>query len=147
MASVTEAETGALVPRSLFVPAKTSTLSSITSAFSSLSAKLSDSPHIFSILARVANDPDLAPRKVYSREETMKDMPFRDVIQYQAEAIWKYVAEWSFDGKDEKTVEEKVEELSWAVSVIYGAGGLQPGQRFRADFVLYVFLALYPSTG
>lgn len=147
MASVTESHSGGLVPRDLFFPTKPSTLSSITSAFSSLSVKLSNSPHILSILARVANDPNFLPMKVYTMEEIMMTMPFIDTIQHKAEAIWKYAAEWNFDATDEKTVEEKVEELSWAVSVIYGAGGSQPGKDFSADFFLYVFMFWLRSLG
>jgi len=48
---------------------------------------------------------------------------------------------WSLDvvgsPNQDQEVERKVEELAWAVSTIYGAGGWHSGPPFKADFQLY----------
>lgn len=89
--------------------------------------------HAFTILARVLANPALAP------VELKNPMGFyKENLDNSAETIIKYVDEWIVD---EENLQEKVKELIWLCSLIYGVGGFEGSDKpFNADFFKYVLL-------
>ncbi|KAF9005071.1 hypothetical protein BDQ17DRAFT_1424229 [Cyathus striatus] len=86
------------------------------------------SVHALIVLARILAD---------SRFADGESNPFA-VVVYQrthdkhGDAVKEYVDQWTLDGP----IENKVEELIWAIVVIYGVGGYKDGRPFNADFIL-----------
>ena len=39
------------------------------------------------------------------------------------------------DGESEEDIKVKLEELSWIATIVYGVGGLQAEQEFKANFI------------
>lgn len=52
--------------------------------------------------------------------------------------IIEYMADWRVDGTNPVDVENKVQELSWLNSILYGIGGWLKDKPFNADFFQYV---------
>ncbi|KAH9483291.1 Questin oxidase [Psilocybe cubensis] len=83
--------------------------------------------HAFTILARVLANPALAP------VELKNPMGFyKENLDNSAETIVKYVDEWIGGGDN---LQDKVKELIWLSSLIYGVGGFEGSDKpFNADF-------------
>ena len=79
-------------------------------------------------------DPALAPGVLFSSKDPQGTMT--ETLQNGGKLIWKYAEEWTIDGSSNDDVRVKLEELSWIATLIYGIGGFQPGQGFKANFVL-----------
>lgn len=138
MACITPTDTDALIPQELFTPQGDSALSALTSTPSRQSpAAKSKGTHSFTLVARMLEDPALAPG-VACAGAARGEGPYFETLENTGALIQKYGAEWCVDGTDAESVREKVEELSWLITLLYGVGGLQPDKAFHADFYTYV---------
>lgn len=103
--------------------------------------------HTFTLLARMLSNPALAPGAacpippVLARFEASDGgFPLDSVLRNRGALIKKYANLWEVNGEDEEEVKEKIEELAWVVSLIYGVGGWSEGRdgktggEFVADF-------------
>ncbi|KAL4062791.1 hypothetical protein V8B97DRAFT_2112267 [Scleroderma yunnanense] len=57
-------------------------------------------------------------------------------LEQYGQIIREYVGMWRFDVTSDAGVASTVEELSWAITILYGVGGHLSSQEFRADFYL-----------
>jgi hypothetical protein len=89
--------------------------------------------HALTILARVLKDPLFRPRNPDDIEQSVADV-LND--QERVDTILRYTAEW-LSGAAEH-VEEKLEEIAWLNTLIYGVGGFTKARDFNADFFLWV---------
>ncbi|CEL56812.1 hypothetical protein RSOLAG1IB_08114 [Rhizoctonia solani AG-1 IB] len=85
--------------------------------------------HAFSIISRMLADVRLEPWKTCNRASLYK---FTETIDSVGPIIRDYVFLWRL-GKDTQEIEERLEELTWCVTVIFGLGGFRDGKRFTAD--------------
>jgi hypothetical protein len=118
-------------------PAKTSSyLSSLASTLtlSDSTAKISPKghAHAFTILARILADERLEAGKTCNKESATK---FDDTMNSAGDIIREYASLWTVS-ENEKEIQERVEELAWFVTLLFGAGGWKKGRDFRADFFL-----------
>ena len=103
---------------------------------------------LFSIIARMLKDPELAPNikpinsslkegETKTIEQAMvPDFPLEEALSKFGEKIKKYAEMWKLDLSSRDDVEKTCEELAWAVVLLYGVGGLQSGKSFQGDFFL-----------
>ncbi|KAI5120442.1 hypothetical protein M0805_009904 [Coniferiporia weirii] len=128
-----------LVPKSLFLNEDVTALSGLISAIS-LSGTKSKGLHSFAILARMLNDPNLAPAATHTTESYKKPAvgveSIAETVKDRGELIGKYAEEWSIDSSDKAGIHAKLEELFVLVTLLYGVVGLQEGKEFKADFYL-----------
>ena len=134
MAALTETGSDHVVPDDLFTSSATSTLSKLTSALSLSSGPTSTTgTNAYTLLAKIAEDPALAPGTVFKTKELRSTV--EETIKNGGKLIWKYAEEWAIDGESEEDIKVKLEELSWIATIVYGIGGLQAGQEFKANFI------------
>ncbi|KAG8970797.1 hypothetical protein FRC03_000014 [Tulasnella sp. 419] len=95
------------------------------------SSKSSPEVHSFTLLANMLKDPRLEAGKTCKQTSTAKYM---DTLSSTGDVIREYAKQWSVNSIDQ--VEEKLEELCWLATIVYGLGGFRDGHRFRADFFL-----------
>ncbi|QRW21172.1 hypothetical protein RhiXN_06161 [Rhizoctonia solani] len=96
-------------------------LASLTSALSLASSNAKPQhTHAFTILARILEDDRLEAGKTCAKD--------RDIIREYA-SLWKV-------SEDEKEIQERVEELAWLVTLMFGIGGWKKDREFKADFFL-----------
>lgn len=134
-AAVTKPSTERLFPRDFFPSDPVA--STVASAANSL-MRLVISPtksnqvgtHPFTILARMLDDPRLAPGDACERDS---DAHFTDTINSRGDVIRKYAEEWVIPLETHQ-IETKIEELAWVAALIFGLGGWREGKNFRADF-------------
>jgi len=88
--------------------------------------------HVFTILARILNDPELG--------NTQEGAGYTTTVTEHGATFVNYMKDWHVDPTNPRDIERKVEELSWLNSLLYAVGGSQPGKPFKADFFLFVFL-------
>ncbi|KAG6841594.1 hypothetical protein C0991_009350 [Blastosporella zonata] len=99
--------------------------------------------HVFTVLGRVLNDPELG--KV---EDTGLGM-FVHTMKNHASLIAKHMADWRVDASNPREVQQKIQELSWMNSLLFGVGGWSKDKPFNADFfhmhlvTSSIFLASY----
>lgn len=98
--------------------------------------------HSFSIIARMLKDPALAPNPEF---RVIVDGVQIDTIEPflkspQGELIQKYASMWHIDTALPGELDKKLEEISWLMVLIYGAGGWKEGHEFKADFQTQVDL-------
>lgn len=147
MASVThKTDFDAIITKDLFISSNTSTsaLSRLTAALSLSSPTASAKKGVdsFSIVSRMLNDPELAPGSACSiptsssSDDDEATFPLQEVLDKKGELIRKYAGLWTVNTEDKEEVKEKVEELSWLVTVLYGVSGLEKGKEFKADFFM-----------
>jgi hypothetical protein len=87
--------------------------------------------HAFTVLARMLKDP------VLTLSEPGDDPgPYTLTLQTKGEQIRKYAQQWTIDLSKPGELERKIEELSWANTIIYAIGGWSPKRAFRANFFL-----------
>lgn len=87
--------------------------------------------HSLDILHRMLQDPSLAAGKTCKHDS---DSSFSDTLQAAGEKIREYAKMWQVDS--EREVLEKLEEVAWLATLVYGLGGWRKGKPFRSDFFL-----------
>ncbi|KAF8063382.1 hypothetical protein FPV67DRAFT_1506313 [Lyophyllum atratum] len=101
--------------------------------------------HVFTVLARVLNDPELG--KVVDTGSGM----FSTTMKNHVSALVKHMADWHVDATNPRDVKRKIEELSWMNPLIFGVGGWAPDKPFNSDFfhmhlvTSSIFLASYTA--
>ncbi|ELU38606.1 hypothetical protein AG1IA_07374 [Rhizoctonia solani AG-1 IA] len=95
-------------------------LASLTSALSLASSNAKPQhTHAFTILARILEDDRLEAGKTCAKDSTAK---FTDTINSVGDIIREYASLWKVS-EDEKEIQERVEELAWLVTLMFGIGG------------------------
>ncbi|KAG6856964.1 hypothetical protein H0H87_011634 [Tephrocybe sp. NHM501043] len=84
--------------------------------------------HVFTVLERVLNDPELG--KIEDTESGMFDYTMKN----HASRIAKHIADWQVDATNPRKVERKIQELSWMNAILFGIGGWSKDRPFNADF-------------
>ncbi|KAF9263179.1 hypothetical protein L218DRAFT_902653 [Marasmius fiardii PR-910] len=108
-------------------------LSTIISALSRGANTNPRNVHALDIISRIYNDHEVGPRKLGI------DNIYRSVLAECGDAIYRYVCSWSLDVS---SVEAKIQELQWAVTVLYAVSGFRQleGGEFNADFLSMHFV-------
>jgi hypothetical protein len=85
--------------------------------------------HAFSILAKVMEDPEFAPKEMgkYTKD-------FTGLLTDHGANIWRYAEQWTIDLSQPGEVERKVEECIWTSTILYAIGGWSKEEGFCADF-------------
>ncbi|KAG8924906.1 hypothetical protein FRC01_010912 [Tulasnella sp. 417] len=86
--------------------------------------------HSLDILHRMLQDPTLAAGKACQADSDR----FRDTMSSSGDKIREYAKMWRVDS--DREVPEKLEEVAWLVTLLYGLGGWRKGKPFRSDFFL-----------
>ena len=107
--------------------------------------------HTFTLLARTLSNPALSsgaacpiPPVLARFESSDGGFPLDSVLRNRGVLIKKYADLWEVDGDDDDEVKDKIEELVWVVTLLYGVGGWSEGKEgkeggeFVADFFMYV---------
>jgi len=110
---------------------------------SSILHKSEGNIHALSILARIMNDSQFDPASTKNGNETEI---YDYTIQKHGIGIAEHVRAWTInvsklDEGDAGEMNRKIEEVAWAVCIIYGIGGWTgrqggSGGQFNADFIL-----------
>ncbi|KAF8622031.1 hypothetical protein AX15_007318 [Amanita polypyramis BW_CC] len=93
--------------------------------------------HTLSIVARMSKDKRFDG---YKQQELLK--MYSDLMSKFSEPIMEYAGQWSLDmhlggaARNKKELEDKLEELAWTYTVLYGLSGWKEGQPFNADFLI-----------
>ncbi|KAG8918387.1 hypothetical protein FRC00_012533 [Tulasnella sp. 408] len=87
--------------------------------------------HALDILHRMLQDPALAAGETCQPDS--EDM-FSKTMNSVGDRIRKYAKMWQVDS--DREVPEKLEEVSWLATLVYGLGGFRKGKPFRSDFFL-----------
>lgn len=90
--------------------------------------------HSFTIIAKMLTDSRLTPDKTRKGDSPT---PFVDTMQNVGTVIREYARQWIVpsDG-DIQGLSEKIEELQWLATLLFGLGGWKEGHKFRSDFFL-----------
>ena len=100
-----------------------------------------ESVHPLTIMSRILKDEKLSGVK----EEGIYDI-YPNVTKKFSEPLRDYAGQWTMNMKlgalvqNRKEIEDKIEELAWAYTVMYGVSGWKNYHSFHADFFLYVWL-------
>ncbi|KAG9045133.1 hypothetical protein FS837_006967 [Tulasnella sp. UAMH 9824] len=143
MASATAADSPHLFPPDFFDD-DTQESGSVQSTLDQATGRLSlDNPHSSSpstytgdthsldILHRMLQDPTLAAGKTCQADSPSK---FSDTMNSVGDKIREYAKMWQVNSDQE--VPEKLEEVAWLATLVYGLGGWRKGKPFRSDFFL-----------
>ena len=133
MTAVHPAEAANLIPESLFES------NSLIDAFSSKTS-IKDSSvevHALTILARMMADEELS-----RQAKPMSPEGLFQLMKDNGPSVLRYLEDWKFDASDPATVNRKLAELHWALSLIY-VSAWNPGELLDNDFFLYVFFFLF----
>ncbi|KAG8954605.1 hypothetical protein FRC04_011038 [Tulasnella sp. 424] len=87
--------------------------------------------HSLDIIHRMLQDPSLAADKTCTPDS---EDEFRDTVQAVGDKIREYAKMWQVDS--EREVPEKLEEVAWLATLLYGLGGWRKGKQFRSEFYL-----------
>ncbi|CAE6495734.1 unnamed protein product [Rhizoctonia solani] len=103
-----------------------------------------DRVHSFSILARILADDRLKAGAVCNMENILRH---REVQKNVGGILREYASLWNVDD-DDKDIQERVEELNWFVTLMFGIGGWKKDKPFTANFLLahYVTSNLFLSS-
>ena len=71
--------------------------------------------HVFTILARILNDPGLG--------EIQEGGGYTTTVIEHGATLVKHMQDWHVDPTNPRDIERKVEELSWLNTLIYAVGG------------------------
>ena len=102
-----------------------------------------ESVHPLTIMSRILKDEKLSNVK----EGGLYDI-YPNVTKKFSEPLRDYAGQWTMNMKlgalvqNRKEIEDKIEELAWAYTVMYGISGWKKNYHsFHADFFLYVWLS------
>ncbi|KAL4070131.1 hypothetical protein V8B97DRAFT_1965781 [Scleroderma yunnanense] len=87
--------------------------------------------HVFDIIARILKDDHL---RVECVQHSGKE--YKRAVNEHGPAIRQYVAQWTINMTRPGEVERKIEELSWACTILYAIGGFDEAKGFAAEFFL-----------
>ncbi|KAF8590606.1 hypothetical protein K439DRAFT_1611983 [Ramaria rubella] len=135
-AAVHSTPTSELLSRELLTQTSSS-LSVATTLARKLSLAPTETPksiHPISLLARILQDPRLAP-ETPTRDDI--ERYFEDTVKTRGQIIREYAQAWDADVSSPGAVSQRVEELAWVVALLYGVGGCRK-DRFKADFFTFV---------
>ncbi|KAF8522286.1 hypothetical protein BU17DRAFT_44855 [Hysterangium stoloniferum] len=82
------------------------------------------------ILALVLKDPRLGP----GRKDSDETRYFDTTIKEKGSLLLEYAQQWEADTSSSAAVSQRIEEMAWVVSIIYGIGGCRKDKPFKADF-------------
>ena len=80
--------------------------------------------HAFSIIAKIMQDPEFAP----------KERDFDGLLEHGG--IWRHVGQWTIDLSQPGEIERKMEECIWTTTILYSIGGWSKENGLKADFFL-----------
>ncbi|CAE6463738.1 unnamed protein product [Rhizoctonia solani] len=138
-----------VIDASLFTQSNdtSSNLSSLSSALLSNSAPKQCSKsqvHSFSILARMLADDRLKAGVACKKETSIRS---EEVIRNVGGILREYASLWTIT-EDENDIQQRIEELNWFVTLLFGVGGWNKDKRFKANFFLvhYVTSNIFVSS-
>ena len=118
MAACTGADGEALFPPSFFEAATTGDKKDI---------------HALDILGQILKDEHFAYGKGADPQAASR---FRDAVERSGERLTQnYFNQWDVDPS--QNFDEKLEELAWVVTAIFGLGGWRKDKPFKANFFMY----------
>ncbi|KAL0563909.1 hypothetical protein V5O48_018150, partial [Marasmius crinis-equi] len=90
--------------------------------------------HAFDVIARIVGD-----SKIFTPVSFGAGSPFKPTLDACGNAIYGHVNEWTVDPS---SVQEKIEEVQWAVSLLYAVSGFKQldDGGFNADFLAMHFV-------
>ncbi|KAF9269878.1 hypothetical protein L218DRAFT_913739 [Marasmius fiardii PR-910] len=141
-AAVSDSENSQLIPKALFDSVDAETQSSVASRLQSVlslggtTSSGSSGVDAFTILARIAKDP-----KIVSKAMGLETM-YYSLMEDCGDALYDYASQWTLDVSSPAAVQEKIEELQWAMTLMYAVPGykqLDDGD-FNADFLAAHFI-------
>jgi len=90
--------------------------------------------HALDILGQISKDEHFAYGKGADPTAASR---FRDAVKCSGERLTQnYFNQWDVDPS--QNFDEKVEELAWVVTTIFGLGGWSTDKPFKANFFMYV---------
>jgi hypothetical protein len=92
---------------------------------------LSKINHAFSILVKITQDSQFAPKE---REKYMND--FKGLLRAHDSDVWRYTEQWTIDVSQPGEIERKMEECIWTGTVLYAIGGWSKEKGFTANIFL-----------
>ncbi|GLB42754.1 putative protein of unknown function (DUF4243) [Lyophyllum shimeji] len=113
-----------------------------------LKREAGDGAHVFTVLARILNDPALGTLQKFGNGGSVM---YASTMKEHGAALIQHMADWRVDATDPRDVQRKIEELSWMNTLIYGVGGWSKAKPFNADFfhmhlvTSSIFLASYAA--
>jgi len=87
--------------------------------------------HVFDVIARILKDDRI---RVECVQNAGKE--YKQAVDDYGPAIREYAVQWTIDMTKPGEVERKLEELSWACSMLYAVGGFDETKGFTAEFFL-----------
>ncbi len=105
-----------------------------------------ESVHPLTIMSRVLKDEKLSGFKEGGLYEI-----YPNVAKKFNEPLRDYAGQWTMNMKlgalvqNRKEIEDKIEELAWAYTIMYGMSGWKKDRSFHADFFLCVWFSNYKS--
>jgi hypothetical protein len=136
-AAVHSVPTSKLLSRELLAPPALPSMSLTTAlalklSITSATVPKSSGTHPFNLLARILKDSRLAPKQ--PAEGIDREGRFEHTIKDRGDVIRQYAEEWDADASSPEAVAQRVKEISWVVTLIYGVGGWGKDRPFKADF-------------
>ncbi|KAJ8081515.1 hypothetical protein PM082_007360 [Marasmius tenuissimus] len=141
--AVTDPEGSEITPAELFTTVDAETQFSVASRLQSVltlggssAPSTSKGVDAFTIIARVSNDP-----KLVSTDMDLGTM-FVNLSKSCGDVLYKHASDWALDVSNPDSVQQKIEELQWAMTLMYAVAGykqLDDGD-FNADFLAVHFV-------
>ncbi|CAE6495743.1 unnamed protein product [Rhizoctonia solani] len=110
----------------------TSLAASLSLSNSATKQSHQDRVHSFNILSRILADDRLKAGAACSKGMFVRS---REVAKNVGGIIREYASLWTIN-EDEKDIQDRVEELNWFVTLLFGVGGWNKARGFRANFFL-----------
>ncbi|KAL0576096.1 hypothetical protein V5O48_005870 [Marasmius crinis-equi] len=142
--AVSEPEGSEMVPAALFTAVDAETQFSVASRLQSVlslgggsaPAPSSRGVDAFTVIARIGQDV-----KIVSKVMGLDTM-FVSLSKDCGDALYKHVSDWALDVSSPESVQAKIEELQWAMTLMYAVPGYKQldGGEFNADFLSVHFV-------